>query len=108
MVSFTETLGADRSMATTFFRPSLSQGIWATGEPIDGLFYHAMLSNGFNTLGVSPQQLNLQLAESGSVWWEPLGSFGRNYSDLEWHEEPVIRVGTSLTYSPESGPPGQP
>ena len=29
-----DTLGVDRSLATTFFRPSLSQGVWMTGEPV--------------------------------------------------------------------------
>lgn len=104
--SFVNTLGADRSMATTFFRPSLSQGIWALGEPTTGLFYHVMMSNGFNTLGSTPQQLSSMMAFSGSVWWEPLGAFGPGYSDFEWHEEPAIRLGTSLTYAPESGPQG--
>ncbi len=104
--SFVNTLGADRSMATTFFRPSLSQGIWATGEPADGLFYHVMMSNGFNTVGATPQTLSSVMAFSGSVWWEPFGDFGNGYSDFEWHLEPSIRIGTSLTYSPEQGPQG--
>ena len=106
LLSFVDTLGVDRSMATTFFRPSLSQGLWATGEPADGLFYHVMMSNGFNTLGSTPQQLSSLMAFSGSVWWEPLGNFGAGYSDFQWHEEPAIRVGTSLTYAPEQGPQG--
>ena len=104
--SFVNTLGADRSMATTFFRPSLSQGIWATGEPTTGVFYHVMMSNGFNTLGATPQQLSSTMAFSGSTWWEPLGTFGPGYSDFEFHEEPAIRLGTSLTYAPEHGPQG--
>lgn len=106
LASFVDTLGVDRSMATTFFRPSLSQGIWATGEPVPGLFYHVMMSNGFNTLGATPQQLSSLMAFSGNVWWEPLGEFGRGYSDFEYHTEPAIRVGTSLTYAPERGPQG--
>ena len=106
LVSFVDTLGVDRSMATTFFRPSLSQGIWATGEPASGFFYHVMMSNGFNTLGATPQQLSSLMAFSGNVWWEPLGEFGRGYSDFEFHTEPAIRLGTSLTYAPERGPQG--
>ncbi|MEI8379102.1 MAG: porin [Planctomycetota bacterium] len=106
LASFVDTLGVDRSMATTFFRPSLSQGVWATGEPAPGLFYHVMMSNGFNTLGATPQQLSSLMAFSGSVWWEPLGEFGRGYSDFECHTEPAIRLGTSLTYAPERGPQG--
>ncbi|MFO1040416.1 MAG: porin [Planctomycetaceae bacterium] len=106
LASFVDTLGVDRSMATTFFRPSLSQGIWATGEPASGFFYHVMMSNGFNTLGATPQQLSSLMALSGNVWWEPLGEFGRGYSDFEFHTEPAIRLGASLTYAPERGPQG--
>ena len=108
LASFVNTLGPDRSMATTFFRPSLSQGIWMTGEPADSLFYHVMISNGFNTLGTSANQLNTLVALSGSVWWEPWGDFGAGYSDFEWHTEPAIRMGASGTYSPEQGPQGSP
>ena len=86
-------------MATTFFRPSLSQGIWIMGQPRDGLFYHAMVSNGFNTLNLLPNRLNNRFCYSGSVWWEPLGEFGRGYSDLTWHDEPSLRLGGSYAYA---------
>jgi hypothetical protein len=91
--------GPDRTMATTFFRPSLSQGIWFTGQPLDGLYYHAMMSNGFNTLNLRPVQLNNKFCWSGSVWWEPWGDFGRGYADLEAHERPAIRIGSSYTFA---------
>ena len=91
--------GPDRSMATTFFRPSLSQGIWCTGEPRDGLHYHAMLSNGFNTLNQTPNQFNQRVCGSGSAWWEPWGEFGPGYADIEDHEDWVVRAGTSYTFA---------
>src|SRR5262249_25721946 len=65
-------LGPDYSLATTFFRPSLSQGIWISGQPVYGLYYRVMLCNGFNTLGSSPQELDARMTLSGSVWAEPL------------------------------------
>lgn len=108
LTSSTQALGPDRSMATTFFRPSLSQGIWATGEPEDGWFYHAMVSNGFNTLGSTPDELNSRMTFSGSTWIEPLGAFGHGYSDFEYHEQAAIRLGTSLTYARIEGPQGDP
>ncbi len=89
--------GADRSMATTFFRPSLSQGVWITGQPRDGVYYRAMMANGFNTLNLQPNRLNNRFAWSGSGWWEPWGEFGRGYSDLQNHEEAAIRAGGSAT-----------
>jgi hypothetical protein len=101
--AFAPLQSADRTMATTFFRPSLSQGLWVIGEPRDGLFYHAMVSNGFNTLNLQPEQLNDRFAWSGSAWWEPWGDFGRGYSDLQDHREWVIRLGSSYTYALGSG-----
>jgi hypothetical protein len=95
--------GPDRTMATTFFRPSLSQGIWITGEPMDQVYYHAMMSNGFNTLNLSPTQLFQRLCWSGSVWWEPLGDFGRGYADFEDHQTPVVRMGASYTFALGNG-----
>ena len=59
---------ADRTMATTFFRSSLSQGVWLMGEPLDGVNYHATMSNGFNTLNLIPEELNNRFAWSGSAW----------------------------------------
>ena len=101
--AFAPLQSADRTMATTFFRPSLSQGVWMTGEPVDGLFYHAMVANGFNTLNLQPESLNNRFAWSGSTWWEPWGKFGRGYSDLQDHREAATRVGASYTYALGSG-----
>jgi hypothetical protein len=101
--AFAPLQSADRTMATTFFRPSLSQGMWITGEPVDDLYYHAMVSNGFNTLNLQPEQLNNRFAWSGSTWWEPWGDFGRGYSDLQHHETAAIRLGGSYTYALGSG-----
>jgi hypothetical protein len=101
-------LGPDYSLATTFFRPSLSQGIWISGEPIDGFYYRAMFSNGFNTLGSSPQQLDSRMTFSASVWDEPLGDFGRGFSDFDRHDDPSLRLGASFTYSPNQGQQGNP
>ena len=101
--AFAPLQSADRTMATTFFRPSLSQGIWAIGEPLEGLYYHAMMSNGFNTLNLQPEALNNRFAWSGSTWWEPWGDFGRGYSDLQHHDEATVRLGASYTYALGSG-----
>src|SRR5262249_7366726 len=46
--SFRFTLGADRLMATTFFRPNISPGVWLQGEPIPGVHYVAMAANSLN------------------------------------------------------------
>ncbi len=101
--AFAPLQSADRTMATTFFRPSLSQGIWVMGEPLDDFYYHAMMSNGFNTLNLIPEELNNRFAWSGSAWWEPWGEFGRGYSDLQHHDEAAFRLGGSYTFALGSG-----
>lgn len=108
LTPFLYLMGPDYSLATTFFRPSLSQGIWAAGELNEWIRYRTMLSNGFNTLGSSPQQLDSRMTLSGSMCAEPLGDFGVGFSDFESHLSPVIRMGTSFTISPNRGQQGNP
>ncbi|WP_435021736.1 hypothetical protein TA3x_002531 [Tundrisphaera sp. TA3] len=91
-------LGIDRSMANTFFRPSLSGGIWANGEPLQGVFYYAGVYNNFNAARLGADRSNNNMAYAANVWWEPLGEFGPGYSDEEYHENLVLRTGSSLTY----------
>lgn len=103
------TLGAERSLATTFFRPSMTAGIWIEGEPIEGVHYHALVGNGFNTATLNVSEVDTNFAVSGMTWWEPLGDFGPGFSDLEQHESPVVRVGHAFTHSKQdSDPSGEP
>jgi hypothetical protein len=92
------TLGADRTMANTFFRPAISPGLWASGEPLDGFFYYAGIFNDFNSLSNSASRISNNMTYSGNVWWEPLRPFGPGFTDEEYHERPAIRTGASLTY----------
>ena len=98
----------DRTMADNFFRPGFTQGAWASGEPVDGLTYFAFVGNGLNTLNISATKIDENLVLSGSVWWEPFGSYGgepgksRNmYDDYFSSEKTRIRIGTSFTRSRE-------
>jgi hypothetical protein len=98
----------DRSMADNFFRPGFTQGAWASGEPVKGLSYLAFVGNGLNTLSISANKIDTHLALSGSVWWEPFGSYGgepgksRNmYDDYFSSRKTRIRVGTAFTRSRE-------
>jgi hypothetical protein len=94
---------SDRSMATTFFRPDRSLGVWAIGEPIDGLHYRAMVGNGFQTTDLGFDEINDDLMGSGSLWVEPTGAFGRGYADLKVENNLRTRFGASLTYARENG-----
>jgi hypothetical protein len=97
----------DRSMTDNFFRPGFTQGLWANGEPVKGLNYLAFLGNGLNTLSISASKIDTHLLFSGSVWWEPLGDYGRPgksrnmYDDYFASDKTRIRVGTAFTRSRE-------
>lgn len=100
--SFRYTLGADRLMATTYFRPNISPGIWAQGEPIEGFHYVAMVANSLNRFTQGVERVGTNLAFGGTAWWEPMGEFGLGYSDLENHQTFTPRVGAGMVLSRES------
>ena len=103
------TQGAERSLATTFFRPSMTAGIWADGELPRGVFYRALVGDGFNTFSLNASQLDTNLVYSGLVWWEPLGAFGVRFSDVEYHSQGVVRLGHAYTYTrQDADPQGEP
>lgn len=96
---------ADRSMATEFFRPDRGVGVWALGDLAENLHYRAMLANAFRASDLRSDQLDDRFAYAGSVWWDPLGDYGARplYSDLEWNESLVVRLGSSLSFARERG-----
>lgn len=97
----------DRSLADNFFRPGFTQGVWATGEIGKGFNYIAFVGNSLNTLSITANKIDTKLLLSGSVWWEPLGGYaepGKSvnmYDDYFAKKKVRIRIGTSLTRSPE-------
>jgi hypothetical protein len=99
------TIGAERSLATTFFRPSITAGVWVDGEPFSGFHYAALIGDGFNTFTLNTSELDTNLVYSGMAWWEPWGSFGLGFSDIECHADPVIRFGNALTFSRQDADP---
>lgn len=104
LMGSTTTRFADRSLATTFFRPDRSIGIWAIGEPIENVYYRSMLANGFNTTDLEFEDVDTNFSWATSVWWDVWGNFGKGWSDLEWHESPAIQTGTSFTMGQQEGP----
>lgn len=97
-------LGHDRVMADEFFRPYFTHGIWASGEPLPGLWYTAMVGNNNSGLGITARQLTREFAYAGSIWWMPTThEFGPNgsFDDWEYHEHLATRFGASGTWSNE-------
>lgn len=97
-------LGNDRVMADEFFRPFFSQGIWANGEILPGLWYSAAMGNTSSILGVKANQIDREFTKGASLWWMPTTKeFGPRgaYGDWEMHEQVATRFGISYTQSPE-------
>ena len=97
-------LGHDRVMADEFFRPYFSNGVWAQGEVVPGLWYNVMAANNLSALGIKATQLDRRWGTGGSFWWMPTTrEFGPRggYGDWESHEKIATRFGVSTTYSPE-------
>ena len=96
-----------RSMGSSFFRPDRSLGVWASGEVHEGVFYRAMISNGFITTdlkrsGLTGFEHDDHPFYSASMWWEPYGNFGQGYADLKYHVDPVVRFGHSFMYGSQA------
>lgn len=103
------TLGTERTMATTFFRPSITAGVWAEGRLGEHVHYHALVGDGFNTFSLRAAELDTNLAFSTLAWWEPFDGFGPGFSDLEHHQSLSLRIGHGFTFaSNDSDPIGEP
>jgi hypothetical protein len=103
LMGSTTTRFSDRSLATTFFRPDRSLGIWAIGEPLTGVYYRTMLANGFNTTDLTSTDIDNNFAWASSAWWDAFDNFGSGWSDLEWHEQLAIQTGLSFTIASQEG-----
>jgi hypothetical protein len=94
------TLGVDRSMANTFFRPGYSPGVFTVGSLLDDeVQYQAGVWNAIDGGQAGVLREGTSMAWAGNTWWEPLGPFGLGYSDMECRADPVIRLGASGTYA---------
>jgi hypothetical protein len=94
------TLGIDRSMANTFFRPGYSPGVQAIGTLFDNrLHYVAGAWNAIDGGTTGVLRRGTSMAWAGNTWWEPLGPYGLGMSDMEHHDDAVIRLGTSGVYA---------
>jgi len=94
------TMGVDRSMANTFFRPGFSPGLLAVGNLDKQLFYTAGVWNAIDGGTTGVLRRGTSMAWAGNTWWEPWGRFGLGASDMEHHESPVVRLGCSGVYAP--------
>ncbi|HEX3905298.1 MAG TPA: hypothetical protein VH853_20900 [Polyangia bacterium] len=92
--------GTDRSMEVNYMRPGFTQGVWATGEPLPGLNYIAMIGNSLNTLNIAASRIDYRFAYAVSLWYD-LNDFGKAWNDYERHQSPALRIGSAFTYARE-------
>src|SRR5690606_35352781 len=89
----------DRSLATTFFRPDRTLGVWAIGKMCGDVNYRIMVGNGLRTSDLSSSEVDSNFAYAASFWIDPLAAYGKGYADLEHHEDLALRLGTSMSYT---------
>jgi hypothetical protein len=92
--------GTDRSMATNYFRPGFTQGIWINSDARPGLNYLAMVGNSLNTLDIKSTSIDNHFAAAASIWYD-LHDFGPYWNDYEHHDKVALRVGTAFTVARE-------
>lgn len=65
-----------------------------------------IIGDGFNTSGLQPvpAQIDTNFVYSATTWWDIGERYGRGYSDLEWHDQLGLEIGTSFTDGREDGP----
>lgn len=98
-------LANDRVMADEFFRPFFTNGVWASGELVPGLWYVGMIGNNLSALGITANQLTRAFASGGTIWWMPTTKeFGPQgaYGDWEYHDKLATRFGVSTIRSREN------
>ena len=94
------TTGIDRSMANTFFRPGFSPGVASLGSLFDKtVHYQAGVWNAIDGGTTGVLRRGTSMAWAGNTWWEPFGPFGLGASDMEHHDDPVVRLGCSGVYA---------
>ena len=98
-----ETRLVDRPLATDFFRPDRTVGVWLVGQPTERLHYELMVGNAYRAINTPPAELNGQFAFGGTVSWDPWGPYGNGVVDFEQTDRPVVRVGHSWVFASQSG-----
>lgn len=97
-----------RSMTGEFFRASFAYGAWLEGEPVDNVYFRAMLANNMNAVGTDYDELDDKMDTVAiGVWWQPNSQksehwYGGSYGDFDNHQTPSGRVGFHYAHSTET------
>lgn len=106
--SYNATLGADRTMATTYFRPSWTPAAWLEGTLEKTFQYEFLVGNSFggSSQNTYASRQGTAMLYSLSGKWQPLGDIGFGISDLSWHDDFVTRLGSTATFQRFTDTPG--
>jgi len=99
-----DTMFADRAIATDFFRPDRTVGIWLRGDLTERMHYEAMIGNGYRTTNLPLSLQNDQFSYALTQWVD-LGQeeFGKTFADDQCGPTPTIQLGHSFTAASQSG-----
>ncbi len=107
ILSMINTRMVDRSMANEYFRPNRTTGIFFEGDLNPATEYLFMIGQGYNTDGLTPQEVGDNFALAGSLTRDVIGDYGSNRPiDFEFHDELAVRLGIS-SVAAISGTPGR-
>ncbi len=92
----------DRPMANDFFRPDRTIGIWGVGTIGETGHYEVMVGNGYRTSNIPNALTDDRLTFAATNYFDLLGKFGGQVVDYAQSSTPLVRVGHSFAFSPQS------
>lgn len=93
---------SDRPMACDFFRPDRTVGLFGVGTLGESSHYEIMVGNGYSDGNVPNSRGDQQFTFAATHSFEPLGKFGGQIVDYEYHCDPLVQFGHSFVYSPNA------
>ncbi len=93
---------ADRPMATDFFRPDRTIGLWGLGRLGERGRYEIMVGNGYRTANLPNAETDDQFTYAVTQYFDPFGDFGGQVVDYDFSDTPLFRIGHSFVFSPTS------
>jgi hypothetical protein len=92
----------ERPMANDFFRPDRTVGVFGLGRIGDRGHYEVMAGNGYRTTNLVPSVTDNRFTFAATNYWDPLGDYGGQIVDYECSCDPLVRIGHSFVYSPQT------
>ncbi len=93
----------DRPMASDFFRPDRTVGIFGVGQFADRGHYEVMFGNGYRTSNLPNSTTDSRFTYAANSYIDINGNFGGQVVDFQGATSPLWRLGHSVVYSPQVG-----